>query len=358
MQSIEHSGLAELCQSVQYNCDVSDARFARDYTLCIYLLRMREFYRWKNGISLGAAINAEALGLWVSDTEAYWDEIEETEFQPLILNGVAIDPFDADKVNQQLADSGLVYSAGIGRLGQPHFVLASLQEMTIADGTLCIECGEELARDTITVPAMAQNRSIFIRHESISHLLWQMIDEWSVKKPQGPMARLVEHYAIDTSSADLLDLQITSASTDLSALLRHHEFGEVAAGDELGEGYTDLMLSFQGTRGEMQLRAVRDLLADSLHSWPFIVAEQSSHHLDFWLAGLTGYREMLLKQAAVLDKLQGECSRARLQALADLITPEQTRWRSIAMQLIEQHRTCGENLDIEATINHSLGNPS
>ncbi len=36
----------ELISQVQHNCDISDANHAGNYTLCIYLLKMREYYRW------------------------------------------------------------------------------------------------------------------------------------------------------------------------------------------------------------------------------------------------------------------------------------------------------------------------
>jgi len=340
MQSIDNFSLTDFCQSVQHNCAISDARFARDYSLCIYLLRMREFFRWKNKINLGAPVCGESLGSWVSDTEAHWDDIEETDYVPLMIDDVAIDPFDTTAVNNKLTDRGLIYTAGIGRLGQPHFVLARLQNRTITDDVLCIECGEELARDTITLPAMAQNGTVIIRHESVTHLLWQMVDEWSVKKPAGPMARVVEHYSIDLSSQQL-EQKITAAAKDLSDLMRYHEFGEIAAGDRIGEGFAELTMALQGKRGEMQVRAVRDLLADSLRTWPFIEREQSSHHLDFWLAGLTGYREVLLKQTPVFQSLtrdriiKGE-SDTRLQSLTNLIEPEQARWTAATLSSVSR----------------------
>lgn len=40
-----------LIKTVQKNCDIADARHAGDYTLCVYLLKMREMYRWEQGIS-------------------------------------------------------------------------------------------------------------------------------------------------------------------------------------------------------------------------------------------------------------------------------------------------------------------
>ncbi|HKJ07631.1 MAG TPA: hypothetical protein VKA76_00940, partial [Gammaproteobacteria bacterium] len=52
-----HDELRTLCAKVQKNCHISDARYAGDYTLCIYLLKMREYYRWEKGYSLDASLN-------------------------------------------------------------------------------------------------------------------------------------------------------------------------------------------------------------------------------------------------------------------------------------------------------------
>ena len=40
-----HQQHRDLIQTVQRNCHIADARHAGDYTLCVYLLKMREFYR-------------------------------------------------------------------------------------------------------------------------------------------------------------------------------------------------------------------------------------------------------------------------------------------------------------------------
>jgi hypothetical protein len=42
--------LGQVVATVQKNCHISDAQYAGDYTLCIFLLKMREFYRWENQI--------------------------------------------------------------------------------------------------------------------------------------------------------------------------------------------------------------------------------------------------------------------------------------------------------------------
>lgn len=364
MEMNDTSALSAICDTVQHNCAISDARFARDYSLCIYLLRMREFYRWKMQIQPGATMDTGALGTWVSDTEMHWDTIEETDFLPLPVNGKSIEPFDTIAVNDALNNTGLVYSAGIGRFGQPHFVLAKLQHRSVHDDIVCIECGDELARDTITLPAMTQGSTVYIRHQSFAQMLWQMLDEWRIKKLPGPMSRIVAHFGINFDAP--LTEQIARATDALVPVLLQHELGEHTVSEHLGEDFAAVTQAFLGRRGELPLRAVRDLLADSLRTWPFILQNKatakqvpSAVFLDFWLAGLNGYRELLLKQSpqaqAFLSRAEALTDDGRLAALKRLVEPEQHRWQQVATALIADFKKQGEALDVEATINQCAG---
>jgi len=42
--------LSTLQATVQRNCHISDARHAGQHSLCIFLLKMREYYRRESGI--------------------------------------------------------------------------------------------------------------------------------------------------------------------------------------------------------------------------------------------------------------------------------------------------------------------
>jgi len=349
--------LANIQQTVQHNCAISDARYSREYSLCIYLLRLREFYRWQNKIPFGEAIDQKALGSWVSDTETHWDDIEETEFKTLTIAGQHFDPFNAADINKQLNDSGFHYSAGLGRMGQPHFVLAKQLAAINTDQYTCIECGEELARDTITLPAMAQDKTIYIRHESFTELIWQMLDEWSINKPAGPMARLVHHYNL-TNKQDL-DQSLKAASHHLSEVIKQHELGEIAAAELLGEGYQKMTQAFHGKPGEMQIRAIRDLLADSLRTLPMIettgITENgATPYLDFWLASLNGYREKIFNQTNPNASLFSEDATTRYNALVSMINTEQTRWHTVATNLLEQYLSRSVELNVDESIANSL----
>ena len=58
--------LTELRSNVQHNCHISDALHAGDYTLCIYLLKMRESFRWENALGFDERIDNDNIGRWLT----------------------------------------------------------------------------------------------------------------------------------------------------------------------------------------------------------------------------------------------------------------------------------------------------
>jgi len=55
-----------LAQAVQRNCDRIDAVHAQDLSLCIYLLQMREFYRWERQLELHQVPERGDVGRWIA----------------------------------------------------------------------------------------------------------------------------------------------------------------------------------------------------------------------------------------------------------------------------------------------------
>lgn len=346
MSNIPGPELQTLCEDVQFNCSISDARFARDYSLCIYLLRMREFYRWRFDIPMNQTLDTGTVGDWISEMEFQWDELEEMEFKPVVINGVAFDPFNAHDINVHLQSSDLIYSAGYGRLGQPHFVLAELEKQTSDDSIECYECGKELARDSITMPAMTQDHSIYIRYDSIKRQLWQMLEEWRQQQKPGPMLRVVDHFQLNRPNFSEQNLE--QASKQLSQIYFEHERGEVAAGHLLGNDYHKLLQQSAGTRNEFYLRAIRDLLADSLTTWPYLINHRADIELDFWIASVAGARLQLLKASGLMTKLQDDTSvDSPLERLESNLDSEQQLWKNLTQMLVEAHAENSANIDIE-----------
>ncbi len=91
--------LDSIRKSVQKNCDLVDAEYAQNYGLCIYLLKMREYYRWKNRIPNADELQNDKIHDWIVDQEEYWEKIEGDSFQEITIGEDSFSPFETEKIN-------------------------------------------------------------------------------------------------------------------------------------------------------------------------------------------------------------------------------------------------------------------
>ncbi|MGB0713732.1 MAG: Sfum_1244 family protein [Gammaproteobacteria bacterium] len=278
-----------LCRTVQYNCDVADARYGADFTLCIYLLKMREFYRWELGAPTSARLPKEDVGNWLSAREAYLETLEEKEFKAIELGGEQFDAFDGDAINRHLIPRGLVYSGGLWRAGKPHFFLGALERREKHGEFKLLVSAREWARDLTSPPAMAQGNTIYVRRESLRRMLWEKVDGWNWSKPRNALSRALAEFALDTHLEGSLD-RMTEQQLDAMVL---HEIGEVRAGEHLGPAWGEMMLDLHHSRAEQVSRAVRDNIADCLSTLPAILDRSDAAEIHFFMAHLTPMRKAL-----------------------------------------------------------------
>jgi hypothetical protein len=281
--------LRHLTPVVQRNCHIADSRHAGDYTLCVYLLKMREYFRWEKGIPLSGKLDNDEIGNWLTGREAEWESLEEEEYAPLVIDGNPLDPFEARRVNELINPYGLVYSAGLGNCARPHFFLGELvKSETHAETTIYVS-GMEYARDLTAPPAMSQQRTIFLRQQSLRRMIWEKVEEWRWKRQESAMGRAIAEYDFDEDTERALD-----AMTDRQVeTLLLHEIGEVQAGERLGEDWHELIASLPRSQAEFMVRAVRDLLADCLSTLPALLERQHSGSIHFYFSGHKGMRQKL-----------------------------------------------------------------
>ncbi|MCP4008480.1 MAG: hypothetical protein GY726_03085 [Proteobacteria bacterium] len=282
-----------LKQAVQFNCDLSDRESAADYSICIYLIRMREYYRWSHGIAMNEPLDQSTLMDWVSNTEARWEAIEVDGFQALEFQGVSYQAFDSEPLNRVLQPLGYTYSAGYGRFAKPVFMLAELQSFERTDRYKLTIAGRELARELSAPPAVMQSGNILIRTESVARLIWDLLEEWQWSRPDNAMARVVEYYDFE---ADAL-LALERASIDQREVLILHEIGELIAEDLLAPGWNEMLIEKNRHR-HLFARAVRDTLADCLSTLPGLVAEDNRPGIHFYFASLTPLRKSMFPMLA------------------------------------------------------------
>lgn len=319
-----------LIGAVQRNCHIADAHHARDMTLCTYLLEMREFYRWEAGIPFGAALARPEVGAWLNEREALWETLAGASFDPLPVAGEEFDPFASSEINRRLVPHGLVYGAGIGRFGKPHFFLGRLERREETDGLTVLVCACEYARDLTVMPAALQNSTVIVRSEALRQWLWEKAEAWALKQTPGAFAEALTVYGYADDPQAALE-RMTEAET---ASLILHERGEHAAGRLLGPAWDEMIAAFKKRRAEILARAVRDNLADCLVTLPALIEREAWPQLYFWFANFDGMRRELFPALAAFDtaaiaKLPA-CGTAALRAV---VQRGATHWEQVARRL-------------------------
>jgi hypothetical protein len=290
MRADEHDALV---RAVQTNCHIADAGHAADLSLCIYLLQMREMFRWERGLAFTDEIDRQAVGLWLARREALWADLENQAWVPLPIGGHLFDAHDLESINAELAPLGLVYGAGLAATDRPTCFLAALDELQQHDAGLPLQiCGREYARGLFAPPAaLVGGHTIVLRRESLARWLWEKFEAFSLRRADGPMKALVDAYALH-DGADFV-AALPRLVDDLGASLVLHEVGEYRAGQWLGPDWAAMRLALGLRRTDLRVRAVRDHIADLDVTLPTLVEGKQGAALHLWFANYDGVREQL-----------------------------------------------------------------
>lgn len=327
-----------LLNSVQRNCHISDARFAGDHTMCVFLLKMRELYRWEHDIPLSRPLPKEDVGRWLEQRERLWSNLESSTFEDLPLDDAPADPFNSDAVNRELVPQGYVYSGGYGRHSKPHFFLGRLERVETHDRCTVLVSSCEYARDLDAPPAMLQGRTIYVRLESLRRYLWEKIEESNWSRSREAMERALEGYRFADGVDAALD-RMTDAESRVAIL---HELGEARVGEMLDESWNDMLLALSTTRAEIMVRAVRDILADALVTLPTLIAQGNWPSLHFYFANFSGMRRHLYPQ--LLEAYHRAAAKHSARPLQSRLESDRAHWLATARKLISLHGAARQNL--------------
>ena len=322
-----------LVEAVQRNCDISDARHARDMTMCTYLMEMREYFRWEHDIPLDQPPPKEELGSWLSQREARWGSVEAESFEPLPIGERTYGPFEIEAINDAINPHGLVYGGGYGRFGKPHFFLGELARRDQRAGFEVLVTGCEYARDITAIPAAFQNGSIFLRRDALRRWLWEKVELWSVRKGDGALRSALECYGYDSDPHLGLE-RMTEIESEAVIL---HEIGEGLAERLLGRDWKDMIAAFVRKRPEILARAVRDNLADCLSTLPGLVERQAHCSLHFYFANFEGMRRTLFPR--LMQSYRRWATEGNPAPLLDAARAGTAHWSQVASRLIDLHRS-------------------
>jgi hypothetical protein len=329
--------LGHLISTIQGNCHISDARYAGNYSMCVFLLKMREYYRWEHEIPLSAQLPRAELGEWLVEREKTWETLENDSFHSIPLGPQNADPFDSEAINRELLPKGYVYSAGYGLFSKPLFFLGQLVKREEHEGLQVLVSSCEYARDLVAPPAMTLNRTVFVRQDALRRYLWEKIEEWRWKQQEdAPMARAVAAYGDGDDLERLLD-RMTAEETEVAIL---HELGEVRAGELLGPAWEEMLAAIPRSKGEFLARAVRDHLADCLSTLPALLDSGSEGALHFYFANFGGMRRAIFPEAIAAYRRWVEDGDMR--ALRELPIRGADRWHETAAGMLTEFHDRGD----------------
>ncbi len=331
--------LPDLIEVVQTNCHIADAAYAREMTMCTYLLEMREYFRWEHELPLTQHPPKDEIGRWLMERERLWESLNAGAFAPLPVEGQEIPPFESELVNRCLLPQGMVYGAGIGRFHKPHFFLGELVRREEREGITILVSGCEYARDLTTLPASFQNGIIYLRQDALKRALWEKIELWQNKSAEGPLKSALQCY--DYARNPEAALQRMSEQEGEAVIL--HELGEALAQRQLGADWQAMLGGFSHRHSEVAARAMRDHLADCLSTLPRLLETQAWGSLHFYFAEFDGMRKSLfprLYSAYLAWSNEGD-----LGALEQAVEAGREHWQDVTQTLVEQHRQTPDEVE-------------
>jgi hypothetical protein len=321
--------LHPVLDAVRTNCHISDARHAGEYTLCTYLLKMREYYRWEKGKPFSSTLSHAEVTHWLTEREQLWKDFEDRSFVDIPLGGVLHDPFASTAINGSLAAAGYVYSAGLGHNSRPHFFFGELERTEKHRNFTLLVSGKEYARDLTAPPAMSLGTTIFVRRESLRRMIWEKIEEWRWNRPANAMKNAIVAYDFDSDPCGSLE-RMTSEVMDV---VRLHEIGEIMVRSRLGAAWEELLTCLPRSRAEIMARAVRDHLADALSTLPGLIRKENPVALHYYIANQSGMHRELFP--SLVKAYEQWISSGRLAALDSIMAQSESHWMSVANRILD-----------------------
>jgi hypothetical protein len=285
---------------VKRNCNISDARFWGEYSICGLLLRLRELYRSERGLKLWESIPYKEICEWMSHREVIWKELRDKNLEDIVIGETAYGPFDVARINTTLEKKNLIYSAGYGLRMKPSFFLADLVSKRTVDGYVVYIAGGEYARDLADYPAMIQDGVIFARVDTTKLLLWGRFEELRSRGPRSTLAFAFSRYGINPEEEPSEEVERKVSLIALSEVETyiHHELGEAIEEEKLGDEWKNLLLDLSGRKAEFFSRSVKDLLSDTSERGMIknIIENRKEGSLGFYIVFLGGYRKLLFSE--------------------------------------------------------------
>ncbi|MDA8141953.1 MAG: hypothetical protein M0036_25170 [Desulfobacteraceae bacterium] len=278
--------IEQLTRQVQHNCDISDALHAGIYSVCGLALRLRDLYKWHQGLHPWEEHAADAVLAWIGQREELWESLADQPYQEITIDERSFEPFDSQAINALLTPQGYFYGSGYAHSLKPTFFLARIKLCQNIDGRTVWRLGRELARDLLTLPAFTQDDQVVLRTAAARMFLWDQIDYL----PNSGRAALA--YAL-AACCHLPVCDKNGIRRHLDTILNiqqttyiRHELSELDEAVFERATWRQMLADFPHTAVELLIRTLKDVLADTgpQGPLPYYCARRDKAGIGFYMA--------------------------------------------------------------------------
>lgn len=290
-------------KTVKHNCDISDARDNGIYSICTLVLKLRNLYKWENGLEPWQEPDSPVLLDWIAAKENYWETMQSEPFSHIPINGKGVDPFQLPVINGHLSSGNYLYGAGYGRSLKAVFFIAEVLEDRVVEGCQAIILGKEKARELSSPFAMLQDGVIYIRKEPMRFFFWDQIQEVNASSRISMQQALACYGLIEDSCffdrEKMIEIFDIIIDQELEIFI-YHEVGESQKNSLNSKVLKKVISAFPGSALELVARAVKDILADTHPKGLLghILAREKKSSLGFYVSFLDGMRKHLFPEIA------------------------------------------------------------
>ncbi|MDI6716361.1 MAG: hypothetical protein QME63_05410 [Actinomycetota bacterium] len=285
-----------LINQVEFNCDVSDAKYWGYFSICGLLMSLYALYMSKLSLKPWAYVEGKDISEWIAQKEAGWEKLENEGFRELRIHGKSYNPFDISAINQVLIGEGLVYGAGYGLFNKPSFFLADLHSYSKIHGCSVFVSKKEHVRDLFISPGMLREKQIFLRLEPLRAILWDKFQE--LKKQNNPILEYAFNqygFHADQDINEEFEIAFEKLTNKYSDVVLYHELSESI---EDIPGWSEMLYEIDAKDVNFFLRAVKDMLADTSNHGPIkrSIDNKDSVNLGLSIALIDRYRVKMDKE--------------------------------------------------------------
>ncbi len=201
------AGFDRLVDAVQANCHVTDARHARNMTMCTYLLEMRELYRWERGTPHdGARSRAREVGALDRDREALWARSRRPTTGRCRSRAATSIPFDVEDGQSRAAAAGPGLRCGHRALRQAAVLPRRARARRVARRRAHPRRGPRVRpRSRAGAGRAARRAPSTCGRTALRRVLWERAEAWSVKRPDGALRAALDAYGFADDAEDALE---------------------------------------------------------------------------------------------------------------------------------------------------------